>query len=183
MLKAAIENTARGRTLTDQECRRVKYFFLLYYQDLCRYANKYTRDFDISRDIVQSTFVRLLEMHFFEKEIANVKSYLYKSVKNELLNYLKHRKVIQNSRKQITTYTDNLQEDREIDLDRKRKLELISRGINQLPEQCRVVFKLSRENGLTYKEIAQFLGISVKTVETQMERAFKSLREWVKRQT
>lgn len=152
-------------------------FFRKYYQSLCNYACTFVKDMDEAEEAVQAVF-----HHFWEKremlEISvSLKSYLYKSVYNNCLNRIKHEKI----KLEYQHYNaERIDRNPSFASDLADASELESRigqAIESLPEQCRLVFKLSRFEELKYAEIADQLGISVKTVENQIGKALRILRE------
>ena len=149
--------------------------FRLYYQDLCRYALFLTCNPDDAEEIVQEMFFKLWQNHKNISIPVAVKSYLYTSIKNAVLNNLKHEKVKASfiKEKQIQEY--NL-DSSEI-MENAESLRNISNAIEQLPQKRREIFILCKLDGLKYKEIAEKLDISIKTVENQMGEALKFLRE------
>lgn len=153
--------------------------FRMYYEPLCRYCFQFVYDKDTTEEIVQEFFVRLWEQR---KTIVIEKSfvaYLYVAVKNTALNYLQKNKT---RRLYEQTYvdikTESLKEDKVL-LDDEINA-LVKKGMEQLPEKCRLVFYLSRNEGLSNEEIANYLNISYKTVENQITKAFHKLREALK---
>lgn len=151
--------------------------FEAYYEQTCRYVLKIIRDRDTSEEIVQSTFVNLWEKREMMRPDITFKSYLFRSAYNNALNFLKHKKVVashvaykQNRIEELKREAISLQPDFEIQ-------QRITEAMEQLPPQCQRVFKMSREEGLKYHEIADELGISKKTVEVHMGKALKILRE------
>ena len=108
-----------------------------------------------------------------------IKSYLFTAVKNEALNELRHRDVQTRSQERILdTIAKDLTPEQELTSAEINKE--IYYAINELPEKCREIFKMNRFDDLKYAEIAEILNISIKTVETQMGRALKKLRERLK---
>ena len=153
--------------------------FHKYYGHLCSFAAKIINDDDSAEEIVQDLFVKLWEKReklFIE---TSLKNYLFRSVKNLCLNFIQHNKTkIQHAQIVLSEVESNFSDDDnypEIDLVVK-----IEESINSLPEKRKEIFRLSRQEGLKYHEIAQKLNISVKTVETQMSLAIKTLREKLK---
>jgi RNA polymerase sigma-70 factor (ECF subfamily) len=107
---------------------------------------------------------------------GSIAAYLYRAVNNESLNYLKHLKV--RSQHQLFVRQRNEESTAGVATDvQVKELELkLRQALNELPEQCRTVFQLSRFEELRYREIADRLQISVKTVENQIGKALKLLR-------
>ena len=114
-----------------------------------------------------------------EREVrieASVEAYLYRSVYNESLNQRKRQKVRLEYQKFAARHGDGASTPG--DGGDYRKLEArVQQAMNELPEQCRTIFQLSRFEGLKYREIAGRLNLSVKTVENQMGKALRVLRE------
>ena len=144
-----------------------------YYKPLCFFCNSYILDFDKARSLVQEVFVEIWIKKEKLKISTSIKNYLYTAVKNKSIDYLRTQKTnIQISdfieEKLKIPFRDLVQE-----AEIKNKL---NKGIDELPEKCREIFLLCRFEGLKYKEIAEKLNISVKTVEMQMGIALKRLR-------
>lgn len=150
--------------------------FRFYYAPLCHFSRRYINDPADCEEIVQGFFLKVWEKRRELDINASVKNYLFSSVRNRCLNYIKHQKIKQNYKAGVQGKNDeHLNPDDyllEVDLQNK-----IREGINSLPPRRRQIFMLSREEGLKYREIAEKLGISIKTVETQMGQALKDLRE------
>ena len=144
-----------------------------YYSSLCLFANRYLKDLDLSRSVVQEFFVDL----WLKKEKIRirgpVKTYLYKSVRNKSIDYLRQSK---KSERLSETLEKKLYSQFEDKLEEAELNDRINRCIEQLPDKCREIFLLCRFEGLKYSQIAEKLNISVKTVEMQMGIALKKLR-------
>jgi RNA polymerase sigma-70 factor (ECF subfamily) len=164
------------RLLKDRNETGFEQVFKFYFKNLHRYALTILQDHDQAEDIVQNVFYKLwdkMDSLHFQDSIA---AYLYRAVYNESLNHLKHKKV----RLNYQTYITRNMKDQTDGAHRKVMFSELERrlqsAINELPEQCRAIFQMSRFEELRYLEIAQRLGISVKTVENQMGKALKLLR-------
>lgn len=151
--------------------------FRTYFESLCYFARKYIADQDTCRELVHGVFVNIWEKKEdfdFEKP---AKSYLFTSVYNRCMNYIRDQK-------KFVSDPDNRIAGQEIgesvSSDHMESAETENRiwnVINSLPEKCREIFVLNRFEEKKYAEIAEQLQISVKTVETQMSKALKILRE------
>jgi RNA polymerase sigma-70 factor, Bacteroides expansion family 1 len=164
-------------TLKAGDITAFEMLFRSYYQPLCNYAYTFVQDRDEAEEIVQTTFLAVWERKEALEIRTAVKPYLYAMVRNACLNVLKHEKV----KKQHAVVQMAVGE---------RSVESVARTVmaseletkiyeamDTLPEQCRLVFKLSRFEELKYSEIAEQLNISVKTVENHMGKALRIMRE------
>ncbi|HEY9116647.1 MAG TPA: RNA polymerase sigma-70 factor [Roseivirga sp.] len=151
--------------------------FKEYYDSTCRYVMRIIRDKDTTEEIVQATFVNLWEKREMIRSDVSFRSYLFRAAYNTALNFIKHKKVIA---KHVASKQDRIAEVRQSFVSHQPDFELqkrIDNAINELPPQCQKVFRLSREEGLKYQEIADELSISKKTVEVHMGKALKMLRD------
>ena len=149
--------------------------FRKYYAPLCHYAVGLTNgDPDEAEDMVQQSFVKLWEKRTSLDITWSVKSYLYKMVHNAALNKIRHQKTKNKYHQLIVQPLENAHEMPEDTLPELR--EKLQRALQDLPPQCRNIFELSRFEELKYREIAEQLQISIKTVETQMGKALRLMR-------
>lgn len=150
--------------------------FKEHFKALHAYAFTIIRDEKNAEEIVQNVFFKLWEKKDQIDEITSLKAYLYRATYNDSLNFLKHNKV----RAAYESYAKATGSDRNDAVDTLSAKELqakIDKALNELPEQCRTIFQMSRFEELKYREIAEQLNLSVKTVENQMGKALKVLRE------
>jgi len=154
--------------------------FRTYYQPLCNYAYTFVQDRDEAEEIVQSTFMSVWEKRDTLEIKTSVKPYLYAMVRNACLNLIKHEKIKQQHVTHELALSDQSIEAVSQTVMASELESKINQALNKLPEQCRLVFKLSRFEELKYAEIADQLNISVKTVENQMGKALKIMREQLK---
>jgi RNA polymerase sigma-70 factor (ECF subfamily) len=142
---------------------------------LCAFAYRYLKARDLAEEIVQEVFLFIWERRKTWDVRSSVRSYLFTAVRNAAVSYLRHERVVRRRERdalelfQIPSV--------HADLEEAEILAAVQRAVGRLPERCRLVFTLQREQGLTYAEVAEVLGISPKTVEVQMGRALKSLRK------
>ncbi|MBP7497579.1 MAG: RNA polymerase sigma-70 factor [Bacteroidales bacterium] len=152
--------------------------FHKYYNPLVVYANTLLKDIDETQDIVQQVFVSVWEKRNEIEFHTSVRAFLYKSVYNSCINFIK-QKTIRNDYLKEARFT----EENPLFNDTASHKELqtkIDYAIDSLPEQCRKIFRMSRYDEMKYREIADKLNLSVKTVENQMGKALKVLREHLK---
>ena len=151
--------------------------FRQYYVRLCAFANKFLNDPEEAQEIVQEVFTKIWEGRDEIDPEDSLKAYVFKIAQNLSINKLRRKKV-------ESRYTEIYKlvyiEHQEFSVHESllvRELEEnVARSIAKLPTECRKIFELSRVEGLKYKEIAETLNISVKTVEAQMSKALRSLR-------
>ncbi len=155
-------------------------FFKTYYQPLCNYAYSFIKDKDEAEEIVQSTFLSVWEKRDSLDIKTSLKSYLYTMVRNTSLNVIKHEKIKQKYVGEALAVDERSHEGVTQAVLSSELEERIQQAIGVLPEQCRLVFKLSRFEELKYAEIAEHLNISIKTVENHMGKALKIMREQLK---
>lgn len=157
--------------------------FHTHYSGLCAFVLRYTGSFEVSEDIIQDIFLSIWQNRKTWSPATGLKPYLYKAARNSALDYHRHNKVKRKWETEsrylelshVESPEDNLK-DREAN---KEIASAIEEAIDRLPESRKIIFLLSREDGLTYKEIAEVLNVSVKTVETQMGRSIKTLRQYL----
>lgn len=154
--------------------------FRNYYQELCNYAFQYFHDKDTAEEIVQDLFFKL----WMKRETliirTSVRSYLYKSVYNNTMLFLREK----NSRERIELMPEEIEHtytnEPDIPIQSIELDQIIQDTIGSMPLKVRKIYELSRLEGLKYKEIAEKLSISVKTVEANMGKALKLFRKNLK---
>lgn len=152
-------------------------YFKTYYQPLCNYAYSFVQDREEAEEIVQSTFMSVWEKKEAIEIKTSLKSYLYTMVRNASLNVIKHQKVKQkHAVEEVAVASSSIESVSHHILSQELEARILA-ALEKLPEQCRLIFKLSRFEELKYAEIADQLNLSVKTVENQMGKALKIMRE------
>jgi len=154
----------------------IENLFKEYYQLLTVYANKFLGDMDESRDIVQNVFAGLIEKQVGTKIHSSAKAHLYTSVKNSCLNTIKKKSVHSKHHENIKYLSPEYSIENDEVFESSELEYSIYKHINDLPSQCKKIFKMNRFQSYTNGEIAVSLGISKRTVETQMSKALKILR-------
>ena len=158
----------------------IEELFKTHYLQLCNYAHIFLKDIDDSEDVVQAVFYQLWEKKDSIEITSSFKSYLFTAVRNTCLKRISHLKV-RNEYKENVIHLNNKNANHTLEKIMGRELEhQINDAIENLPEKCRLIFTLSRQGGFKYAEIADHLKISLKTVENQMGKALKVLREKLK---
>jgi RNA polymerase sigma-70 factor (ECF subfamily) len=153
-----------------------------HYASLLVVARRYVADTSTAEDIVHNVFTKLWEKREKLRIEESLTAYLVKSVQNASMNYLKHLRVEDNYSASLllkASEADYTATPSAILIGEEQRKE-IKRLIDQLPEKCGQVFKLSRFHSMKNKEISSLLNISVRTVENQIHRALKILKEQLK---
>ena len=151
------------------------------YQPLCSYAMTFVQDTTLSEDIVQEVFTRIWETRKDLLLTDNIRFYLYSAVRNNCITHLRRLKSGRTLPWDDRALAGNPPVAPKEGNDQGQYEQLLREAIDLLPEKCREVFLLSRIGHLRYKEIADILGISVKTVENQLGKALKLIREFLKK--
>jgi RNA polymerase sigma-70 factor, ECF subfamily len=161
------------------EERAFQDLFRKYYSAMCSFACQFLKDSELAEETAQDMFVKIWEKRETLNIDTSVRHYFFRSIRNHCLNQIQHEKikkkyagmVLENSHQEINPEHFYI----EVDL-----IQRIEKSIDSMPPKRQEIFRLSREQGLKYKEIADTLKISVKTVEAQMGLALKYLREELK---
>jgi len=151
--------------------------FRLYYPKLVVFARKYLNDLDPARDIVQDFLLYLYESRDSLIIQTSLKSYLYSSVRNRCLNHLKHLQVRDKYGEMVRHSENGLDYDLEQNLEATELEARIYKIVSSLPEQCRRIYTMSRGDGKSNDKIAKELNLSKRTVETQISKALRILRD------
>lgn len=136
----------------------------------------YLKDLDLSREVVQALFVHLFEKRKSLAIHSSLKAYLYQAVRNRCLNHLQ-KSGPEGQRMEPLADQDEPVENLEEEIQRNELEYRLFQIVESLPPKCKEVFKLSRVKGLSNAEIASKLQLSKRTVETQISKALKVLRE------
>ena len=153
-----------------------EHLFDAYYDSLCRYAYTILRDMDEAEDVVQKTFCKLWDQRESLNIQSSIKSYLYRIVHNESINKAQQYK---NRQEHNLNYISSMDSSPDSVNEHIATTELqlaIENALAKLPPQCKKVFEMSRNEQLSYSEIAKELGISTNTIENHISKALKSLR-------
>lgn len=157
---------------------------ITHYEPLCRFAYRLVLRSDVSEDLVQNLFVKIWELRQDWEPSGSIKAYLTKAIKNSALNYLDHQEV---KRRQQSSIIEEKHFNMIPSESRAEKLSTckefhvaLEKAVMDLPKRTRLVYTLHRQDGFKYSEVAWIMDISQKTVESQMTRALKSLRDNLK---
>jgi RNA polymerase sigma-70 factor (family 1) len=157
-----------------------KEIFFTYYGHLLRFARTFVDDRQSAEEIVSDVMMKIWEKRKSLTTIVNLRVYLYISTRNTALNYLsKQRKMEVLSLENLNIdflYTALNPEDSMITAEMMRQ---INQAVSLLPPRCKLVFKLVKEDGLPYKEVAEILNISIKTIDNQLAIALRKISEGI----
>lgn len=148
--------------------------FKEYFGPLCNFVNSYIKDWESSREIVQSTFMKIWENKENIEVTSSVKSYLYQAVRNRMIDYIRANKR-QDDLADVAG-VDELEEKEEL-LDQQMIRREILRSLDKLKPKMKKIFSLAKIEGLTYGEVASYLNISKRSVEDNVAKALVLLRE------
>ncbi|SKA35878.1 RNA polymerase sigma-70 factor, ECF subfamily [Chitinophaga eiseniae] len=151
--------------------RLVELCFKNYYKDLHRYAYTFLKSNEAAGDAVQSVFLKIWEKRTLLVAEQGVRAYLYTAIQHHCLNIMRRQKIMEKYQSQIQYSNESGNK-----LISKENYDRILHTIDQLPEQCKIVFLKSRFEKKSYQEISKELNISVKTVEVHMGKALRILR-------
>jgi len=154
--------------------------FSAYYKDLVVFALRYTNDLNSAEEIVQDTFVKIWEEHGSIKITVSLRSYLMKVVKNDFLDRLRHKKIVQNHNVFVQENSPLFENETENYLLQSELQEQIDEALQKLPDEIAETFRMNRFKGMKYREIAEMYGISERTVEARIGKALHMLRLYLK---
>ena len=154
--------------------------FRRYYTDLVRLALRFVGQPPAAEDIVQEVFVGLWDKRATLSPLQGaVGPYLRTAVRNRSLNYLRDQKRLPQGEDEIPDVPDSAVSGPAAALEQDELKHRIDRAVASLPDRCRTIFTMHRFGEMSHREIADHLSISTKTVENQMTRAYRFLRQWL----
>lgn len=153
--------------------------FQEHYTHLCNFSYQFTLDTEASKDVVQKVYIDLWNKRAQYDPNKSIKSYLFTSVRNRSLNYIRDQKKL-TSLSLEHIYEDSLIVTEEEDIDQENLSKIVNQALDSLSDKVKEVFLMSRYQGMKYKEIAEELDVSQKTVEAHISKAMKILRTFVK---
>jgi RNA polymerase sigma-70 factor (family 1) len=147
-----------------------------YHQRLCSYAFSLSTDYELSKDMVQNVFIKLWEKRGEAEKIISIKSFLYRSVHNSLIDHWrKNKRILSIEGKHLETLTQLIENESDEVL--QAQIKLVNREIENLPPKCKATFLMRKKEGLTVMEIAEVMNVSKRTVEAHINKAFNLLRK------
>ena len=164
------------RVCFNDDVKAFESFYYLLYNALVKFSIMYIHQKEDAEEIVTDVFVKSWMNRNNMQHIERPDTYLFVAVKNQSLNYLK---------KYSTVHVVSVEDSNDVDLidtanphvqlEKKELHFYLDQSIDALPQQCRIIFRLIKEDGLKYKEVAEILNISPRTVQTQLFRAMQKL--------
>lgn len=165
----------KGINEGDQKSFEALYRF--YYPRLSQFAFRYVKSKGIAEDLVQNVFYNIWNKRKTLRPTGTLRAYLYTAVRNQAIKHLQLGRTRYRSEVEDITRFESIGRNPEEELSDKEFKDAVVRAVNSLPEKRRHIFLMHREDQLTYREISEVLDISIKTVETQMSRSLKHLRD------
>lgn len=163
---------------TDKE-KAINALFKQYYNYMCHAVYKIIADSVTVEDVVQEVYYELWRKIDKIQIQTSLKAYLRRAAINKALNHIRDQKIKFDEEEKIHELDLVSREEGQQNLELQELQDVINAAIDSLPERCRIVFSMSRFENMSYKEIAQSLDISIKTVENQISNALKILRSSV----
>ncbi|MDJ1466880.1 RNA polymerase sigma-70 factor [Xanthocytophaga flava] len=175
-------NTIQIRDLQERLCNNDQEAFAalyrLFFMRLFQFTKMYVHNRETAEELVNDIMLKLWHRRSEVLKIQNLETYLFVSARNKSLNYLSQRSPFHISLEPESGEIEIVNtDDPEKILEWRQIYELLMQAVEELPDQCRTVFKLIKEEGMSYKQVAEILDLSPRTVETQLFRAMKKLHK------
>lgn len=166
--------------LNARDKRAFEFVFLEFYPSLCYFANKYVCNSEVAQDIVQECFIWFYEKNNRFENLLAFKAFLYECVYHKAINYVKASRKHADIHEQMKLSLSETDEDYESNQIETEVFEEIFQAINELPEECGRIFKMTYIERKSTKEISAVLNIAESTIKTQRQRAKNILRRKLK---
>jgi len=168
------------KKIKEGDIKAFEHVFRLYYSQLMMYSFSITGRKDIAEEIVQDLFYKIWKERENLQILRSMKSYLYGAVRNQSLQYNEHLEVQERYRQKVLSAEssghDNTPEEQLL----YNELEnIINHTLEQLPERRRQIFVLHRYEGKKYKDIADEMSLSIKTIEAEMTKTYQALKQGI----
>jgi len=168
------------KKISEGDIQLFELLFKKYYQMLCDFGMKYLKSIDEAEEVVQDVFYNIWKNREQLRINTSIKSYLFTSVRNNSLQKIRVHNLDMKYENYYKAQYKNESISPADEMDAKELNNIINRALGTLPEKCRTIFKMSRYDGLKYHEIATKLSISIKTVESNMGKALKHFKNYLK---
>lgn len=172
-----IEDITHIKKLKEGDSQSFDFLFNKYYKDLVHFCNVFLKDQSNSEDIVQDIFFHLWENREKLSIERSLKSYLMTAAKNNCFEELKHQEVVRTHQDYVTNHNDIIDYDTEHYLLYSELNERLQDAMQKLPEDMSSIFEMNRFKNLKYREIAEKMNISVRTVENKISKTLELLRK------
>jgi len=159
----------------DNDLASFKKIYFLYYERLLKLACSFVRLTEVGEEIVDDVFVKIWSNRAKLTEVDNLTVYLYVAVKNRAINYNLTNRITCVDIESVSFELKDMSGSVEDVLITDELAKIINYTIQRLPDECKIVFKLVKEDSLKYRKVAEILNISVKTVEYHMNNALKRI--------
>lgn len=157
-----------------------KEIFIAFYKPLHQFAFSFVKSKELAEEVVSDVFLRIWMTRSDLERIENLKVYLYVSIKNTSLKYLlKQHKQVAISIDELEIELESFSRNPEELMLTAEMMNRIKSAVNDLPPRCKLIFKLIKEDGLRYKEVAEILNISIKTIDNQLAIALGKINKAV----
>ncbi|MFT3682124.1 MAG: RNA polymerase sigma-70 factor [Ferruginibacter sp.] len=164
------------RLISGRDDRAIEWLFDHYYDKLVHFAQSFVSVTETAEEIVDDIILKLWNNPLLVSNIENLPVYLYKSVKNECISSLRKKNHTLSTDFSAGGYAVQSHSTNPLeDLVLSEMNQALQVAVDSLPPKCRLIFRLIREDGLAYKEVAEILGISVNTIDNQMAIAVKRI--------
>ena len=157
-----------------------KELFAVFYKTLLQFGYSFVRSHEVAEEIVSDVFIKLWKKRSGLTRIHNLRLYLLISTKNFALNYLRAQKKPLLQAEHYQVQLQSIYFDPEKLLITAEMINRVQKAINNLPHRCQLIFKLVKEDGLKYREVAELLELSEKTIENQMTIAVRKIGQAIR---
>jgi RNA polymerase sigma-70 factor (ECF subfamily) len=167
---------------TNNDYKAFEQLFHRHYSRLCRYVLTLTQSADVAEEIVSDVFLKIWQKRDVLEIKSSVNAYLTTATRNLAIDHLRR---VARHRNRVEELAGDYQGDYASPSESvigSETHDIIEAAIDSMPPQCKLIFRMSRDSGMTYPEIAATLNLSIKTIETHMGRSLKFLRESLRRQ-
>jgi len=165
--------------LHSQDEKAIELLFDRFFDYLCGIVYRVVHDYEAARDVVQDLFFDLWKKRESIRIETALRPYLRRAAVNRGLNYLKKQRIVKSGNEDAALEIPGDEITGQMQLEHEELEKRLFSAIEQLPPRCKIVFSMSRFENLSYQEIADTLGISIKTVENQISKALKVLRSQI----
>lgn len=164
------------------EEKGLNFFYDTHYRELVYWGYKICRgDWDLAKDFVQNAFIKAWKAHDIFSHPSVIKSWLYKTVKNEALNFMEREKRLDIWEKSATAIYDDYEEPIEHKIIRKETISMLFNLIKKLPDECRKILELKYIKNISNREIADELGLAISTVKNQKAVGVEKIKDMLKK--